>query len=154
MRIEKDVPMEMRDGIVLRADVYRPDDNEKHPAILFRSGYNKAQSVPRRDFMSLVDMILAGYAIVIQDIRGRFASDGEWGGGYSVEFKDGYDSVEVFRELDEDSITVIDHYEKEGSQEIRNGSGQSNEKKVLVVAFELIRISLLDDKAGRVIPLY
>jgi len=95
MRIEKDVPMEMRDGVVLRADVYRPDDNEKHPAILFRSGYNKTQSVPRRDFMSPVDMILAGYAIVIQDIRGRFASDGDWGGGYNVEFKDGYDSVEV-----------------------------------------------------------
>ena len=95
MRIEKDVPMEMRDGTVLRADVYRPNDNQRHPAILFRSGYNRARSVPRRDFMSLVDMILAGYAIVIQDIRGRFASEGEWGGGYAVEFRDGYDSVEV-----------------------------------------------------------
>lgn len=38
IRVDRNVPMEMRDGTVLRADVYRPDDNQKHPAILAESG--------------------------------------------------------------------------------------------------------------------
>ena len=43
IRVDKDVPMKMRDSAVLRADVYRPDDGEKHPAILMRTPYNKAR---------------------------------------------------------------------------------------------------------------
>lgn len=33
IHIDVDVPMEMRDGAILRANIYRPDDNQKHPAI-------------------------------------------------------------------------------------------------------------------------
>ena len=44
IRIDRDVPMEMRDGIILQADVYRPDDNDKHPTILMRTPYNKQES--------------------------------------------------------------------------------------------------------------
>jgi predicted acyl esterase len=33
IRIEINVPIKMRDGLTLRADVYRPDDKEKHPVI-------------------------------------------------------------------------------------------------------------------------
>ena len=44
IRIDRDVPMETRDGVTLRADVYRPDDDMKYPAILSRTPYNKLWS--------------------------------------------------------------------------------------------------------------
>ncbi|MBI4763263.1 MAG: hypothetical protein HY787_01485 [Deltaproteobacteria bacterium] len=44
IRVERDIPMKMRDGITLRADIFRPDDREKHPAIIVRTPYNKTRS--------------------------------------------------------------------------------------------------------------
>ena len=41
IRIDRNVPMEMRDGTILRADIHRPDDNGKHPVILTRTPYDK-----------------------------------------------------------------------------------------------------------------
>lgn len=95
IRMDRNVPMEMRDGTVLQADIYRPNDGGKHPAILFRTPYNKLLS-PGGDFLNFIDATHAGYAIVIQDIRGRFASNGEWeqDSMFTVEGLDGYDSVE------------------------------------------------------------
>jgi hypothetical protein len=93
IRIDRDVPIKMRDGVTTRADIYRPDDNEKHPAIVIRTPYNKLMS-GNNDFMSPVHAAFAGYAFVIQDLRGRFASDGVWGLG-SSEGPDGYDTIET-----------------------------------------------------------
>ena len=92
IRIDRDVPMKMRDGVTLRADTYRPDDREKHPAIVVRTPYNKLMS-GANDFLSPIHAAFAGYAFVIQDLRGRFASDGVWGLGGS-EGPDGYDTIE------------------------------------------------------------
>ena len=39
MRIDWDVPIEMNDGVVLRANVYRPDDNGKYPVIMSYGPY-------------------------------------------------------------------------------------------------------------------
>lgn len=95
VRVDSNVAMEMRDGIILRADVFRPNDRGKHPAILVRTPYNKLLTV-RNDLLNPTTTAFAGYAVVIQDIRGRFASEGEWKSGerQSVEGFDGYDSVE------------------------------------------------------------
>ena len=41
MRIDKDVPMTARDGVVLRADVYRPDGPGRFPVLLSRLPYDK-----------------------------------------------------------------------------------------------------------------
>lgn len=81
--------------MLLRTDIYRPDDIQKHPAILFRTPYNKVFSV-NGDMLNVVEAAHAGYAIVIQDVRGRFASDGEYRRDRmaEVEGSDGYDSVE------------------------------------------------------------
>jgi len=92
IRVDRDVPMRMRDGVVLRADVYRPDDSEKHPAIVIRTPYGKARSA-FSDFLSPIEAAFAGYAVVIQDTRGRFASEGEFVPG-APEGQDGYDTVE------------------------------------------------------------
>ncbi len=93
IRIEKDIPIPMRDGVTLRADVYRPDDREKHPAIIVRTPYNKSRSAAS-DFLSPIEAAFAGYAFVIQDTRGRFASEGEFMPG-RPEGADGYDTVEA-----------------------------------------------------------
>ena len=94
IRIDRNVPMSMRDGTVLRADVYRPEGTGKVPAILVRTPYNK-ELVDNGNFSPLV-FANAGYAVVIQDIRGRFASEGVWERHrmFEVEALDGYDSVE------------------------------------------------------------
>lgn len=96
-RIDREVVMEMRDGVKLRADIYRPGDRQKHPAILIRTPYNKRfNSWHHNSFLHFVEATRNGYAIIIQDVRGRFSSDGQWGGSdiFHHEGKDGYDSIE------------------------------------------------------------
>lgn len=92
IRIDRNVPMKMRDGIILRADIFRPDDNERHPAIVSRTPYNKLMSYGS-EFMSPVSAAFAGYVFVMQDIRGRFASEGSWLPG-TAEGPDSYDTIE------------------------------------------------------------
>jgi putative CocE/NonD family hydrolase len=95
IRIDRNVPVEMRDGVLLRADIFRPEDAQRYPAILFRTIYDKTVS-GNSDFLSVVEAAFAGYAVVIQDVRGRYASEGEWKreNMLAVEGPDGYDSVE------------------------------------------------------------
>ena len=84
----------MRDGTILRADVYRPQTSDAVPVILMRTQYGKdnAQGEPLR-FRSPSWFASLCYLVVVQDIRGQ----GESGGVFS-EFThdqdDGYDSVE------------------------------------------------------------
>jgi putative CocE/NonD family hydrolase len=92
IRVERNIPIKMRDGVTLRADVCRPDDNEKHPAIVVRTPYDKGPSM-RSDYLSPIEAAFAGYAVVIQDTRGRFASEGDFVPG-APEGKDGYDTIE------------------------------------------------------------
>ncbi len=97
IRIDTNVPMEMRDGVLLRADIYRPDDGAKHPVIFLRTPYNKRTPVAGiSDFFNITLATFEGYAVVFQDVRGRYASDGVWNRGdmLTVEPRDGYDSVE------------------------------------------------------------
>lgn len=92
LTIDRDVPVEMRDGTVLRADVYRPDTTERLPILLQRTPYDK--NAPRITAMLLNPMraASAGYAVVVQDVRGRFASDGEFY-TFRDEPHDGYDTI-------------------------------------------------------------
>jgi uncharacterized protein len=89
VQTQKNIPMEMRDGTILRADINIPDVGGKHPAVLIRTPYGK--HINPISFPTDI-----GYAVVIQDIRGRFASEGEWKRDaiFAVEGIDGYDSVE------------------------------------------------------------
>ena len=93
--IDRDVEMRTRDGVILRADVARPDTHERLPAIAARTTYNKA--LRSRDALrDPMKVAAAGFAYVIQDTRGRFRSEGEWQGlGWGAsEPEDGYDFVE------------------------------------------------------------
>lgn len=92
--VDVDVPMTTRDGVVLRADVYRPADGEPVPALLHRTPYDRTDP-------TLVSAIVAdpvrlargGYAVVVQDVRGRFGSGGALR-FFHQEHDDGHDAVE------------------------------------------------------------
>lgn len=91
---QTDVPATMRDGTILRADVYRPKLKDPVPVILMRTQYGKdtAQVQPSR-FRTPQWYASHCYLVVIQDVRGQGASDGvftEFGNDGS----DGYDTVE------------------------------------------------------------
>jgi putative CocE/NonD family hydrolase len=86
--IEKNVAMKTRDGVTLRADIYRPAADGQYPVLLARTPYNKD------GFAIFGERAVArGFVVVAQDVRGRYASEGEW---YPLkhEIDDGYDTVE------------------------------------------------------------
>jgi putative CocE/NonD family hydrolase len=92
--VEHDVPCELRDGTVLRADVYRPTADGRHPALLLRTPYSKGLWPLTHLTLDPVRAAAAGYVVVIQDVRGRWASAGGVFDPYRDEFADGYDTVE------------------------------------------------------------
>lgn len=89
--VEKDVPMHTRDGVTLRADVYRPDTAGRFPVLLSRLPYNKNLRPRPGDIDYFVER---GYGVIMQDTRGRFSSDGEEYYALIWEMQDGYDAVE------------------------------------------------------------
>src|SRR4051812_22255204 len=88
--IEHGVAAKMRDGTILRADIYRPAAPGKFPVILKRTPYDKHND-DATDFG--VKGALRGYVVINQDVRGRYTSDGEWY-PFLHESNDGYDTVE------------------------------------------------------------
>jgi uncharacterized protein len=88
--IEHGVEAKMRDGVILRADVYRPNTAGAFPVLLQRTPYDKSSS---GSSSVGVKAAARGYVVVIQDVRGRYTSDGEWY-PFKNESVDGYDTVE------------------------------------------------------------
>jgi uncharacterized protein len=88
----------MRDGVTLATDVYLPagEDGrraaEAFPAVLIRMPYGIRESYA---YMPAVGRHWArkGYACVVQDVRGKFGSEGEWD-PFVHEVDDGYDAVD------------------------------------------------------------
>lgn len=92
----------MRDGVRLSMDVIRPRVTGPHPVVLIRTMYDKVEQRdapvdPSRgipyDGAFVQALLDAGYALAVQDVRGRFDSDGEWH-PYLHERRDGFDTVE------------------------------------------------------------
>jgi putative CocE/NonD family hydrolase len=86
--VERGVPVKMRDGVVLRADIFRPQAEGKFPVLLTRTPYDKRGEA---DFGQ--QGAAHGYVVVAQDVRGRYTSEGEWY-TFKYESQDGYDTVE------------------------------------------------------------
>src|SRR5581483_12312932 len=82
--VEQNIMVPMRDGVRLATDVYRPAAAGRWPVLLTRVPYDKDLRDPRapdkRVFLELnLDVaraVAAGYVVVAQDTRGRFASEG------------------------------------------------------------------------------
>jgi putative CocE/NonD family hydrolase len=82
------VKVPMRDGVKLATDIIRPDTKDRFPALLIRTPYNKGIEPARDDPAFFASH---GYPVVIQDVRGRYDSEGEWQ-PFLHEADDGYDS--------------------------------------------------------------
>ncbi len=103
---EKDVPIRVRDGTVLRADVYRPDvpqgSTEKFPALLSLSAYQKAMDriLPHEPPFTHVERpepdwwVPRGYTLVFIDTRGTGTSPGQSDLWSMQEAWDYYDAIE------------------------------------------------------------
>lgn len=91
--IERDIPCRLRDGVVLFSDVYRPDGvSTDLPVLLMRQPYGKsiASTVT---YAHPTWYAKQGFVVVIQDVRGRGASEGKFT-PFVQEVEDGYDAVE------------------------------------------------------------
>lgn len=90
--VSRDVVSTMRDGVKLLADVYTPEGSGPYPVLLLRTPYGKtgAQSPGYRHPFWYARR---GYVVVVQDVRGRGASEGDWY-PFEHEAEDGYDSIE------------------------------------------------------------
>ena len=91
--IERDVRIPMRDGTALHADVHRPDAAGRVPAIVSRTPYDRSNRLVPSAALDPARAVEAGFAVVCQDIRGRFGSPGRFR-PFSDEPNDGYDTVE------------------------------------------------------------
>ena len=91
VQVDRDAEIPMRDGVALRADIYRPSRSGRFPVLVFRTPYGKHNAAKSdRIHLKAVDR---GYAVILQDVRGRYASDGIFV-PYRQEGMDGYDTIE------------------------------------------------------------
>ena len=96
IEVERDRECVARDGTILRGDVYYQADAELQPVLVCRTPYNKL--TPRYQEHA-TDIAKGGYTVVVQDMRGRYASDGEyfwmWRDKHeTTDIQDGYDTIE------------------------------------------------------------
>ncbi len=92
--IEKNLQVPMRDGVRLATDVYRLDGAPPAPVLVTRTPYDKERTVNggAGAAFDVLRAVQAGYAVVIQDVRGRFASEGEFTPHFQ-EAADGADTI-------------------------------------------------------------
>ncbi len=90
---QQDLRIPMRDGVALAADLYLPEGVQgRLPVVLIRTPYDKSRvrgsSTDARFFAG------QGYAVVVQDVRGRYASEGEFRFSARIERSDGTDTLD------------------------------------------------------------
>jgi uncharacterized protein len=91
VKVDRNVAAKMRDGVTLRADIYHPDAAGTYPVLLQRTPYNKLGWGGDSSFF--FKAAARGYVVVVQDVRGRFSSAGDWY-PFLHEAEDGYDTIE------------------------------------------------------------
>jgi putative CocE/NonD family hydrolase len=91
--IDRGVRIPMRDGVGLIADVYRPSPEGRYPVLLQRTPYDRSSNTNAMLMLNPVRAATAGFAVVVQDTRGRFESEGDFE-PFLADIADGYDTVE------------------------------------------------------------
>lgn len=89
--IDNLVPIKMRDGVTLYADVYRPVGDGKYPVLISRTPYSTERFPSAYD--GAVYFAQRGYVYIFQDVRGRHESEGAWSPFFD-DRNDGVDTVE------------------------------------------------------------
>ncbi|MDQ1690209.1 MAG: uncharacterized protein QOD87_317, partial [Pseudonocardiales bacterium] len=97
--VERDVLIPMRDGVAMQADIWRPADDARHPVLLQRTPYNRADSfaVIVNAGIEPLRAVADGFVVAISDTRGRFGSEGRFD-PFRTEAADGYDTVQWLAE--------------------------------------------------------
>ncbi|MDW8213625.1 MAG: CocE/NonD family hydrolase, partial [Roseiflexaceae bacterium] len=90
--IEKNVMVPMRDGVRLATDVYRLEVAGLAPVLMARTPYNKDAILNGGTNFDILRAVQAGYVVVVQDVRGRYASEGE----FNPHFQETEDGVDAF----------------------------------------------------------
>ena len=91
--IDKDLRIRMRDGVTLATDVYRPESREPLATLVQRTPYDKSAPGSINNSVEILRAVAEGYAVVVQDVRGRFASEGSFTPFVNEAF-DGADTLE------------------------------------------------------------
>ncbi|MGH7917890.1 MAG: CocE/NonD family hydrolase, partial [Candidatus Binataceae bacterium] len=91
--IEKNLEIPMRDGCILKGDLYRPDSSDKLPVLINRTPYDKKFPLISMLTLDAIRAAQRAYNVVFVDCRGRFASDGTFT-CFTDEARDGYDTIE------------------------------------------------------------
>jgi uncharacterized protein len=92
--VRRGVAVPMRDGVVLRADLWTARDGAPRPALLQRTPYDRTDSGAAIAGAALEPLraVARGFAVVIQDVRGRHGSDGRFD-PFAQEGDDGEDTL-------------------------------------------------------------
>jgi putative CocE/NonD family hydrolase len=90
----RDVPVTMRDGTVLRANVTTPDVPGRYPVLVTQTPYGKDGAVVAALGGQTDPLVQRGYVQVTVDVRGTGASGGSWDSFGPAEQQDGHDVVE------------------------------------------------------------
>ncbi len=90
IRIERHKAVTMRDGVKLYVDLYLPAAPGRYPTIVWRTPYGVQRDGSHE---ALIKFAMNGYAVVAQDVRGRYESEGLWE-PFRNEGKDGFDAIE------------------------------------------------------------
>jgi len=96
--IEQDVPCTVRDGVTLYANIYRPQATGAYPVLISRTPYNKNLPEFSHRYIDPIRLARSGYIVIIQDVRGRFTSEGYFH-PFLQEKEDGFDTVEWAAQL-------------------------------------------------------
>ena len=94
LKVIQGLKMRTRDNVILSCDLYRPDNDVRYPAVLMRTPYLKEAFANEWLYSGYQELALAGYNVVIQDVRGTGESQGTLLSSGGNELADGYDAVE------------------------------------------------------------
>lgn len=91
IELQRGIRVPMRDGVGLATDIYLPEAGRRPcPVLLERTPYGRDMS---RRVLDARFFAAHGYAVTVQDVRGRFDSDGVWR-PFIDDPQDGYDTIE------------------------------------------------------------
>ncbi|HZS10182.1 MAG TPA: CocE/NonD family hydrolase [Blastocatellia bacterium] len=90
IRIERHREVPMRDGVKLYADVYLPRAEGRYPVLVVRTPYGVQRDGVHEPMIKFAQH---GYAVVVNDVRGRYESEGQWD-PFRYEARDGYDAIQ------------------------------------------------------------
>lgn len=96
----RNIMIPMRDGVRLACDLYRPETEERLPAVLMRLPYVKEKFANEWLYSDYETLVRRGYNVVIQDVRGTGHSEGVLLSSGGNEADDGYDTIEWIAQQD------------------------------------------------------